>query len=59
MFWGQQNERRASKNVRPLLVKAGASVGLVGIGTFGSSAELLVEVDGVTYRLSADVNHDD
>ena len=44
--------------VRELLKGAGADVGLAGSGSFGS-AELLVEVDGVTYRLTARVDHDD
>lgn len=42
--------------VRPLLKQAGADVGLAGDGLTG--AELLVEVDGVTYQLVARVNHD-
>lgn len=44
-------------SVRPLLAKSGAEVGLVGEG-FILGAELLVEVDGVTYKLTASVNHD-
>jgi len=38
--------------------KPGVDVGLVGSGGFGA-AELLVSVDGVTYKLSARVDHDD
>jgi hypothetical protein len=44
-------------NVLPLLQNAGANTGLVGRGTFGT-AELLVEMDGVTYKVEARVNHD-
>jgi hypothetical protein len=43
--------------VRPLLKGAGAEVGLVGKSTF-CGAELLVEIDGVTYTLRALVDHD-
>lgn len=60
------DKRRAEKSlalgflkntVRPLLKKSGAEVGVAGKDILG--AELLVEVDGVTYKLSASVNHDD
>ena len=44
--------------VRPLLKKSGADVGLAGSGSFGS-AELLAEVGGITYKLTARVDHDD
>jgi len=42
--------------VRPLLKDTGADVGLTGEGSY--AAELLVEVDGVTYKVSATVDHD-
>lgn len=46
------------KNViRPLLKNSGADVGLAGEDIVG--AVLLVEVDGVTYKLNATVDHDD
>lgn len=44
--------------VRPLLQKHGATVGLAGTGTI-ARAEMLVEVGGVTYKLTAAVDHDD
>ena len=43
--------------VRPLLKDSGADVGLAGDGRF-NGAELLVEVDGVTYKICASVDHD-
>lgn len=43
--------------VRPLLRKSGADVGLAGEG-YISGAQLLVEVDGVTYKLTATVDND-
>lgn len=61
------NDKRKAENllaigclknsIRPLLAKAGLDVGLVGTGSF-SGAELLLEIDGVTYALSLRVNHD-
>lgn len=44
--------------VRPLLKGVGMDVGLAGEGGF-SGAELLVEIDGVTYKLTARVDHDE
>lgn len=43
--------------VRPLLKNAGAEVGLTGKESF-NSASLLVEVGGVTYKLTASVDHE-
>ena len=43
--------------LRPRLKEAGAEVGLAGTGNF-SGAELLAEVDGVTYKITARVDHD-
>jgi hypothetical protein len=60
-----QDKRRGEKflalgflknTVRPLLKDSGADVGLAGEGSY-SGAELLVEVDGVTYKLQASVDH--
>lgn len=45
-------------SIRPLLKEAGAEVGLPGSGSFGA-AELLMEVDGVTYKIAVRVDHDD
>ena|GEM_PF-4807998 len=45
--------------VRPLLVKAKLDVGLTGSSDFGDGGELLAEVDGVVYKLTARVDHDD
>jgi hypothetical protein len=42
--------------VRPLLDNAGVSVGLAGTGSF--SAEMLLEIDGVTYKMTMKVDHD-
>ncbi len=62
----QADKRRAEKllalgflknTVRPLLKESGADVGLAGEGSYGS-AELLVECHGVTYKLTASVDHD-
>lgn len=44
--------------LRPRLKEAGAEVGLAGKGSC-SGAELLAEVDGVTYRITAKVDHDE
>jgi hypothetical protein len=44
-------------NIRQLLKDSGANVGIVGNGLFGS-AELLAEVDGVTYKITVRVDHD-
>lgn len=44
--------------VRPLLKERRADVGLAGEGHI-YGAELLVEVDGVTYKLTACVDHDE
>jgi hypothetical protein len=44
-------------SIRPVLERAGVSIGLVGTGSY-SGAELLLEIDGVTYSLSLRVNHD-
>lgn len=44
--------------LRPRLKEAGAEVGLAGTGSY-SGAELLAEVDGVTYRITAKVDHDE
>jgi hypothetical protein len=43
--------------LRPILQKTGANVGLAGNSDY-HGAELLVEVDGVTYRITAKVDHD-
>lgn len=46
-------------NVRPLLKNAGAEVGLAGAPAgLWKAAELLVEVNGVTYKVSVVVDHD-
>jgi len=45
-----------STALRPMLKNAGVDVGLAGKGSFGS-AELLCEVDGVTYKISVCVDH--
>lgn len=44
--------------VRPKLQEIGCDVGLAGNGRY-DGAELLVESDGVTYRLQVSVDHDD
>jgi hypothetical protein len=44
-------------SIRPVLERAGVNIGLVGTGSY-SGAELLLEIDGVTYTLSLRVNHD-
>jgi hypothetical protein len=44
--------------VRPRLKEAGVDVGLAGSGVY-NGAELLAEVDGVTYRITASVDHDE
>lgn len=42
--------------LRPRLKDAGAEVGLAGLDISG--AELLAELDGVTYKITAKVDHD-
>ena len=49
--------RFLENTVRPLLKNAGAEVGLTGKESF-NSASLLVEVGGVTYKLTASVDHE-
>lgn len=44
--------------VRPLLNSAGLHVGLAGKGSFGN-AEMLVESAGITFRITASVDHDE
>jgi hypothetical protein len=44
--------------VRSRLKEAGAEVGLAGASSY-EGAELLVELDGVTYKICAKVDHDD
>lgn len=44
--------------VRPLLKGKGMEVGLAGEGGYCRS-ELLVEVDGITYKIEASVDHDE
>jgi len=45
------------KNLKPVLKEAGLDVGMVGKGlVFG--AELLVESDGITYKIKVDVDND-
>ena len=43
--------------LRPRLKDSGAEVGLAGTGNF-LGAELLAEVDGVTYKITVRVDHD-
>ena len=47
------------KNMRPLLKERVADVGLVGDSRFGSGAELLIEADGVMYKITAQVERDE
>ncbi len=44
-------------SIREMLKNAGADVGIAGTAYFGS-AELLAEVDGVTYKISVRVDHE-
>jgi hypothetical protein len=44
--------------VRPLFIEKGANVGLAGKGGYGE-AEILVEVDGVTYKIRASVDNEE
>lgn len=44
--------------VRPLLAGSGREVGLVGKSSLSLGGELLVEEDGITYKISVSVNRD-
>ena len=45
--------------VRPLLKDANEDVGIVGEGRWGEGAEMLSQADGVTYKITVKVDHDE